>query len=568
MNCYENQVRDKLKFDPLVARAFLNQTLEHMKPYLDASGIKRDGLGVSEALDKVANESGLSIDTVAKIIKSDSKLFSISKTAFNRQMNATAVKRAAENIAERGIPRHGNITRAYNDLRRLVLTGHSPVFPFTHARDLLYGAKPERQIFYKMVHDAWAFRGEKGDLNHQAEIAKIKSDPDYNLAATSGLDIREGIQRGDLLRLPETGTILSEWGNKLSEAIGNSKLGKFLRLDPSNAIKSFDAVKIGRFNLWKMYWEKMPPELKTEAMARLLSRDMNYATGSVMQPRVEAAMPFDKLVAAASNASGNILLSSKLFYAKRMQAGNIFRYGPTRLADLLSKGGRMTAEERAIANLGLKRWGRIAATQLGILGVNYAFAKAMGLKLPNLTDPSKADYGRLKLGNFVIPLSPMMEAVREPVKVLYATYVKRSGLEGAKEAVRPVVNALTPGIQFTTEQITGKEPFSTRQVPSIRNLVEQPKEGRLPPVGTGEYLGTRFAPIAVSGGIHEFYQALRNEGVEPNIATAFIKSASGAAISGLAGTHVYEEENKPQGGITKITPKSIKKTKVKTIRPK
>src|SRR6185503_11467375 len=112
----------------------------------------------------------------------------------------------------------------------------------------------------------------------------------------------------------------------------------------------------------------------------------------------------DRMIKAASDMSGNILLSSKLFYGKRMEGMNIFRFGPGRLADLISKGGKMTPEERAIANLGLQRWARITATQLGILGVNLAFAKAFGLKLPNLTNPAQADYGRLKIGNFVVPL--------------------------------------------------------------------------------------------------------------------------------------------------------------------
>ena len=156
--CYESQVNEKLKISPLVARAFLNQTLEHMKPYLDATGIKRDGLGVAEALDKVASESGLRIDTVAKIIQSDAKLFSISKQAFNRQREATSVKKAAEVVAERGAPKTASITRVYNDMRRAVLAGHSTVFPFTHARDLLYGPQAERRIFYKIVHDAYADR--------------------------------------------------------------------------------------------------------------------------------------------------------------------------------------------------------------------------------------------------------------------------------------------------------------------------------------------------------------------------------------------------------------------------
>lgn len=544
MSCFEGEVKDKLKISPLVARAFLNQTLEHMKPYLDASGVKRDGLGVAEALDKVATESGLSIDTVSKAIQSDGKLFSISKQAFNRAKEASSVKRAAETIAENGAPRTASITRGYNDLRRLVLAGHSPVFPFTHARNLLYGTQAERQIFTGMVHDAWAFRGEAGDLNHQTAIANMKAGPTYRLKESSGLDIKEGTQKGDILRPPESGTVISEKINELSKMVGDSKIGKYLRLDPNNATKSFDALKIGRSKLFDLYWDKTPPELKTEAYARLLARDMNYATGSVTTPRGEAAMPIDRIVSAASDASGNVLLSSKLFYGKRMEAANIFRYGPSRLSDLISKGGKMTPEERAIANLGLQRWARITATQLGILGANLAFAKAMGLKPPNLTDPSKADYGRLKIGNFVVPLSPLMEAVREPIKVVATTVSKRSGLEGAKEAVRPVVNALTPGIQLTIEQATGKEAFSTRSVPSVRNLIQKPKQGALPPVSTGEYTGTRLAPIAISGGIHEFYQALRNEGVSPSLAIPFIKAAAGSVTSGLAGTHAYEEQDK------------------------
>lgn len=551
MACFERQVKDKLKVDPLVARAFLNQTLEHMKPYLDATGTKQDGLGVAEALEQVAKESGLNIDTVAKIIKSDSKLFSISKQAFNRTAEASAVKRAAQTIAEQGAPKTGNIIRAYNDLRRVVLAGHSPVFPFTHARNLLFSDAAERKIFTGMVHDAWAFRGEKGDLNHQVAMAEMKSKPTYKLQLSAGLDIREGLQKGDVLRMPESGTVISEKINKFSKWVAGSKLGQYLRLDPNNSVKSFDAVKVGRSDLFDYHWSQTPPELKTEAYARLLAQDMNYATGSITTPRGEAATPLTKLVADASHASGDILLSSKLFYGKRMEAFNIFRYGPARLADLISKGGKMTAEERAIANLGLKRWGRIAATQLGILGAGVAFAKAMGLKPPNLTDPSKADYGRFRIGKFVIPLSPLMEAVREPIKVVATTVRQKSGLEGAKEAVRPVVNALTPGVQFTIEQATGKEPFSTRQIPSIRNLIQKPKPTEKPPVTAGEYVGTRFAPIAISGGIHEFYQALRNEGVSPSVATAFIKAASGTAISGLAGTHAYEEEQ-PHEKLAKI----------------
>ncbi len=544
MSCFEDEVRDKLKVDPMVARSFLNQTLEHMKPYLDAAGIKRDGLDVAGALGKVSEQSGLSIDTVAKIIQSDQKLYSISKQAFNRTREASAVKAAATNIAEKGVTKTGNITRVYNDIRRLALAGHTPVFPFTHARNLLYGSQVERGIFTRMVKNAWGFRGEAGDAAHDAAIAKDRANPNYKLKLSAGLDIHEGTQKGDILRPPESGTILSKKINDLSKAVGDSKLGKLLRLDPNNAVKAFDALKIGRSELFDHYWDSTPPELKTEAYAQQLAQEMNYATGSITTPRGTAATPFTKLVNAASEATGNVLLSSKMFYGKRMEAMNIFRHGPARLADLISKGGKMTPEERAIANLALKRWARISATQIGILGANLAFAKAMGLKLPNLTDPNKADYGRLRIGNFVVPLSPLVEAVREPVRAVATATSKRSAYEGAKELTRPVVNALTPGLQLTIEQATGKEPFSSRNVPSVRNVIQKPKPTKQAPVSAGEYAATRLSPIAISGGVREFYQALRSEGVSAPLATAFIKGAAGAATSGLAGTHIYEEEPK------------------------
>jgi len=112
---------------------------------------------------------------------------------------------------------------------------------------------------------------------------------------------------------------------------------------------------------------------------------------------------------------------------------------------------------------------------------------------------------------------------------------------------------LTPGIQLTGEQITRKEPFSGRPVPSVRNVVQPAKKTAQPEMGVGEYAATRLSPIAVSGGVHEFYQALRNEGVQPSFATAFVKAAAGAATSGLAATHVYEE--------TPETPKASKSKK-------
>jgi hypothetical protein len=235
-----------------------------------------------------------------------------------------------------------------------------------------------------------------------------------------------------------------------------------------------------------------------------------------------------------------------------MEAFQVIRYGTQKLL----KGGKMTPAERAVANIALKRWARIASTQIGIVGANYAFAKAMGLQLPNVTDPTKANFMRMRIGNFIVPLSPLMEAIREPIRAAAVAIQKRDLYEGGKELIRPVLNAIHPTAGLVIEQATGKEPYTGRPIPSVRNLIQPLQKSNQPAESGLEYISTRVTPIAISGALREYYQALRNEGVSATDAMAFIKGASGGLASGLAGTHVYEETPKeltPKGKIKPVS---------------
>lgn len=44
----------------------------------------------------------------------------------------------------------------------------------------------------------------------------------------------------------------------------------------------------------------------------------------------------------------------------------------------------------------------------------------------NMTDPTKSDFMRMKLGNFVLPVSPLFETLKAPVR-LVATAMSKSG---------------------------------------------------------------------------------------------------------------------------------------------
>jgi len=349
--------------------------------------------------------------------------------------------------------------------------------------------------------------------------------------------------------------------------------------------RGFDALKIARYQVAENRLQLLRDAIGDDAMQgdqgraamELLARDVNYATGSVMEARGAAASKFDRLAASMSGASGNILLASKLFYARRM--GGIvtpLRY----MAQYLTKGGRMTPVERGIANIALRKWARIVATQASIVGVNYGIAKALGLQTPNVSDPSRADFMRLRIGNFVVPLSPLWEILKEPLRAVYTGVQKQSVAEGLKIIPETIIKSLHPSATIVGEQVTGKETFGLhRPVPSVPMALGYPKKSNVPSVSLTEYLGNKI-PIAVGGMVHEFYQVLRDEGVPASQASAITKWMIGGAkvaasgiTSGLAGTHIYEDtsENVPKTkkGYRRPPPQAVRRrnAQFKLIEP-
>lgn len=512
--CFESQTRKDLKVPPAVAKAFMNEALE---------GIK-GGNSYPDALKMISEKSGLQPETVNAILRRDPKTFSLTKQAIAKSGDIRKIRDAAEGFAAqlKGDARlhnePGNIAKAWDVQRRLALLGHSTVFPWTHMPDYALqiptaAGRARMGAFWRAATDVYRYAGEKGKALYEMDMGLMQMGDHYDFFKQSGLDLVPGKRTpGDVL-------------------LQNRR--------PSWGTRNFDALKPARYSEMKFHWDNLDPALREgdtgKAVGAMLARDLNYATGSVLPPVGEAATEGAKTAAQLSNLAGryNLLLATKLFFAKHMNAV----FGPL---EYLAKAGRMTPAERAAFNVSMGRWANIVTTQLGILGTNYAFNKAMGFQTPNISNPKEAStFLRLRAGNVIVPFSPMLEILRLPLVFAYA--LAHKGTEGAGAvAWKTLWNAAHPTAHTVAEQVTGKD-FMGKPIPSVRNLVAPVKgyEGTTAK-SIGEYASTRFTPIALSGGLREFYQALRDHNVPGSTATAVIKGLVAGASSGLVGKHMFE----------------------------
>jgi hypothetical protein len=511
--CIEPQVRDKLKVPPEILNAFADEMLKGLEA----------GMSYPDTLADLAKRSGIQDETINSMFRSSPRVFSITKQALARASRMRQLRDAADNMAGilktdgylRAEP--GLIPKVWDAQRRLVLAGHSPVYPWTHMRNWAVqipteAGRARMKAFWGAAIDVYRYGGTKGKAIYEMDMALMKNADYYDFFRSSSLDVEPGRRTpGDIL-------------------LQNKK--------PTWSQRNFDRLKVARYEAMYQVWQDLSPALREgdlgKAVGALAARDLNYATGSVMTPVGMAASPTAKMGAAMSQWAGatSAMLSSKLFFAKHMDAWM------TPLS-YLSKMGRMTPAERAASSIALKRWANTVGAHLSILGANYAFNKLMGWETPNLTDPGKADFLRIRLGNWVVPFSPMLESLRVPVIFGYAFANKGSDTAGTV-LWRAAWNAAHPMMHTAYEQISGKG-FRGQPVPSIRNLIA-PVKSKMPSESLTEYLTTRFSPIAAGGGLHAYYQALRDHGIDAPMAYAWLKGAGAALSSALVGTHAYEEE--------------------------
>lgn len=500
--CYESEARDKLEVNPMVAKAFWNQA----KAHFDAG---RDFDATIKAMSK---ESGLQEGTIAHVLTADKRLKAITNEMWTKRARYSDIKRGAEILVDQADTAGWakGARQAWDAARKLAVIGHGGVFPFTHARNLLFSGDPvQMKIFGQAVKDAYSYATPNvGRARWAEDMAKLQLEPDYATWARMGLEIKPSAAPVGILSRGAKG-----WG-----------------------MRGWDALKPARLRLARHLAEKLPEDMRTEESGRLLAKEVNISTGAVdLGPK-------------ASRIAGKLMFAPKLWFAKRMEAFQPLRY--------LVNAGKMTPAQRAVANIALKRWGKIVAVTAGLLETNDAFNKYVlkNDKRVNFTDFSKpGTLWRMNVGGTIIPLSPMVEVIRTPVAFIGALMATKRDLRGdapltsaSRLVLKDFLNALHPSITGAAELISGREAYGVpghlRRLPfpGVAQLVRGEETEKEPPMSLGEYVAEK-GPIPLAAGTREFVQTLQDEGLDPSDASAWVKALTHSALSGGAGVHTFDE---------------------------
>jgi hypothetical protein len=433
------------------------------------------GIEPEDVIRQIAKEHGIGTDAVGGILANKGGLFQLTNEAWAKQAKLSELKSAAKSAA-RSADRSklGQIAKfPYEATRKSLTLGHGGVIPFTHARNSLF-VPGEARIFSETVRDAYSYlTPNTGSARWRADMAKLRTDSKFNFWSRVGLDIK--------LQSQPVGMGMSRWTRQ-----------------------SFDALKPMRLKLAKKYWQQIDPADRTFEGAQDLAKRINHATGTVNTPP------------AVSKIAGATMFAPKLRFAKYATA----------ISDPLTSG------------FAAKRFAKLAAVNLGLLAVNDMVNRHVlqNDDKVNWSDPSRADWLRLKVAGMTIPLAPAFETARLPVR-LGVNLLDPKQHDKWKVAGREVASAAHPGINALYGLATGKD-LATGSTLPFRGLSQriygEHRSGKSDKISPGEY-AAGYAPIPSQPILKE----MAKEGILPDLSEKFLRAYSESVLSGVAGTHSY-----------------------------
>jgi hypothetical protein len=496
---------EKLRITPQVAKAFYDMAKTHYD----------NGATFPQAVRAIHEQTHLRENTIAKIIAADKTARNLSNDMWYQQARYREIKMAARRMAEQANTpewvKKADFT--WDLLRSSATLYHGGVFPFSHAKNLLLLGNAERKIFGSMVADAYKYMSpHTGRARWARDMTQMMGTDEYKEA------IRHGVRaRPEDRPLGIVANWVKGWG-----------------------YRGYDALKPGRVKLYHL-WKSRLKEFDDDSLD-MLGREVNIATGDIDLPETTG-----RWLARGS-------FAPKLFVTRRIEAFTPIRYAVN--------AGRMTANERAVANQALGRWARHMITAAGILGSNDLINKYL---LKNNQRVNWYDFSqpgtlwRMNWGGHIVPLTPMVEIVRTPVAMFAALFKTRRELKGEEApsaalelASREILNALHPSIIAGIEGITGREVFGVPRhkrrlpFPGVKQLVRGEEPERDPRMGWPEFLGQK-AMIPVAEATREiFTPSLTEQGVTKAKADKWVDALLYSALSGTAAVHTFE-----------VSPKSV-----------
>lgn len=505
------------KFTPEESKAIW----DHMKQnYLDK------GIGFRDAIIDVSNDTGLSFEQVSNAIVtpktkpiSDAMWKSRYDLTKNRAATERYIKEQGENKAIQAVKKFTNV------FRELSVFGHGGVFVGTHAGMTLMDlprAKYTVRAFLNAYKFAYALT-EKGTARYEKAMEQLKSEDNYDLAQRAGL-------RNNPDRLNNDSEIIKPLFGKFSES----------------GVRGFNAIKVLRQALFDSHYNALSDnEKQNPNSAKAIARLVNNATGA------------SNLDLTIKDKEGNVKFDPNEFlFAGGMEAarwGKLTRnpIEATKTAiTALTNPQKASIEDKVFAKVWAKRVGSELATFAGLLTVNAALQHVLnkGGNPVNLTNPTKSDWLKIKIGNTTFDFtSGMLSTLHFMENVAYEPFKKSKddvATREGKDIFKYARGKLSPFYGDVTDAATSHD-FSGNTLP----WSDAKPLNKFSHKMTWEEYAESKLPLPVAEGFRAFYESAHQNGLNKNRIDNILDGLKYGAISGTTGFKAYENnegENKPK----------------------
>lgn len=496
----------------------------------------KNGADFVETINSLHEETGLPKQVIQDVLKPKGKEKTLSddmwaKQAARRQIGE-GVKRVAASVGQ------NNFQKVYNaydsSTRKLTTAYHFSVFGKTHGGDNLWTNPGE---YLRNFKNSILLPSKSGMAAHEARVTAMYLDDDFQLAVRSGLDVTAR--------------------NEASQLLGGGKSKLSHSAFEELQLRRFEAFKKDMNSLGKRYGDEYRNSDEGKAVAEVI----NNRWGGGAPGRIGQVF-------------GKVLFGPRLTPAqwraafgdniKAVYNGVINRRGATP-GELMA--ARMTAA----------RMGKLLTFYGGALALETAYSVATGdkLNMPNLTNPKDTgSFLRLKFFGKGVPLSPTIELISMPLRMIFSGLNAKSGESPYLKAMEPLAKyglfRLAPGLSLGATLASGTEPFSGRSLPdaiNVRKLLgtapsETTKKGKPttnalthPKLTYTEFLGERL-PIPAAVFLRDVYDEMRAEGVDHPTAKALIQGAIAGATTGTTGYEWHPDVNTPYKEAERNTPEN------------
>lgn len=494
----------------------------YKEPGNPSSGLKEQGV-IEKLHDQIP---GLKPEWIIQAFTEPKALRSVTLEMWNK-MNARRQyqNNARQLVRDMDTPQwEKTLNGFYNLPRSLLITGHALVFPWTHTGQSLT-VPSEWGLYFGGLKRAWSVMmpTKASVARYMQDMQSIQDQPGYNFARRASASVQRDY------------TPVGIFGKQFGEKLFGKKVSDFAQRFSGGSRRGMGELNLTRMKMFSKEWVRwgmdnlkedgtpMYSEAQKLEFARMVMRPVEHATGIFMGKGIVQRSWMSRLVFAPQ------LIPAR--WASSLT-------DPIRAVRVFGNWKNATLGERAAASFVAKRTAQSIATTASILALNEAINKMVGSPHHvNITDPTKADWLRLKVAGYNVPMSFTYEPIRLAIQMIAAGHKPRRGESTSQAFLRPLgqygVSKLHPTIGKVVEGLYGRQMITERPLPFAKAApFFEPRKKEKAPVGIGEYIAS-VGPIPFGEGARELHHLLTEEGMSKEDATVWIRALAFAALGSV-----------------------------------